>query len=75
MKDEVKKEIAYAIGIIGAVMGLVITAIGLIYGLSLGLTNSEIIDKMTIGLIVFLGGMVLLIYYKVKNSNEFFREF
>ena len=70
-----KKEIAYAIGIIGAVMGGVIAIMGLVCGLSSGLTNSEIIDKMTIGLFVFLGGSVLLIYYQVKNSNEFFREF
>ena len=70
-----KKETVGGIGAIGAVMGLIITVIELTYGLSLGLTDSEIIDKMSISLIVFLGGMTLLLYYQWKNSSEFFRRF
>ena len=70
-----KKEKVCLIGSVGVVIGMMITIFGLVTGLILGLNDSEIINRMSIGLVIFLGGMVLIIYYQTKRSNEFFRTF
>lgn len=57
------------IGCIGVAIGLVITILSLIFGLILGLNDSEIINKMSIGLVVFLGGMILVLYCQMKHER------
>ena len=73
MEEKTKNEIIYHIGLIGVLIGMLLTIIGLVYGLIFNLADSEIIDKMVVGLVIFLGGMTLFLFYQVKSG--FFRSF
>ena len=64
------KEKIYNMGLIGVTIGLVITLLGVGIGLILGLNDSEIINIMSIGLVVFLGGMILVTFYLRKKVKE-----
>ena len=68
MEEETKNETIGDIGLIGVLIGMVFAITGLIYGLIFNLTDSEIIDKMVIGLVIFLGGMTLFLFYQVKGG-------